>query len=463
MIGHARYQRMAAAASTLTPDEHAALAAHLAGCDTCRGRVADYRLQDDFLRAFPLGAPPRSALSTVLTAPGPGTRPRASYGALGRGMVVLLAVLLLVALSTVALAAGGVIRVFRPENRISPGTDAHVFVAPALPPYQSVRFRTLDPRAAAQQSGYAIAYLRTPPSDISASVGVDISPHVGWPSTPPGPQPRDPRLRGMAVAIRSVVRYGGAGHTVILSLVEPSPKVIKTRELLLGQRTVTLPNGQDAWISDNANSALPFVHTAAGGVHVLAWVSGRYVVTLFSDLPFSRLRWLAPQVAVVPPAGNPAQRGIPASWPTPVPPPGLPSRLHVRVDGTAVRTSKGSHLTLHYFFNFGSYSQGALYGLDKWSRVSIRILFPPSLRSRTHEAQPHQAFSGGGMGMGGSVMFNTAGMNPASLKQALHQGLTIHVAWTEKGKRRQQIFRYPIIPASQCNRDPSCSTALGIR
>jgi hypothetical protein len=379
-------------------------------------------------------------------------------------MVVLLAVLLLAALGAVALASGGVIRVFKPENRIPPGTDAHLFVAPALPPYQSVRFRTLDPRTAAQQSGYAIAYIRTPPSDISASVGVDISPHIGWPSTPPGPQPSDPRLRGMAVAIRSVVRYHGTGHTVILSLVEPSPKVIKTRELLLGQRTVTLSNGQDAWISDNANSALPFVHTGTGGVHVLAWVSGHYVVTLFSDLSFARLKRLAPQVAVVPPAGNPAQRRIPASWPTPQPPPRLPARQHVRVDGAALWTSKGSHLTLHYFFNFGSYSQGALYGLDKWSHVSIRILFPPALRSRTHDTQPHQTFSGGGMGMGGSVSFSTAGMSALSLKQSLHHGLTIHVAWTEQGKRRQQTFRYPIIPASQCNHDdPSCASILHTR
>jgi hypothetical protein len=55
-------------------------------------------------------------------------------------------------------------------------------------------------------------------------------------------------------------------------------------------------------------------------------------------------------------------------------------------------------------------------------------------------------------------------MSPLSLKQALRQGLTIHVAWTEKGQRRQQTFRYPIIPASQCNRDdPSCASILHTR
>ncbi len=463
MIGHARFRRMAAA-STLTPGERAALATHLDGCAECRGRVEDYRLQDTFLRALPLGAAPRSALPAVLAAPGAGIGARAPYGALSRGTVLLLAVLLLVALSTVALAAGGVIRVFRPENPISPATSARLFYVPSLPPYATVHYRTLDPRAAAQQSGYAVAYIPTPPTDISTSIGVDILPHAGWPPTMSGPQPRDPRLRGLAVAIRSVVRYHGSDHTAILALNEPSPRVITTRELLLGQRTVTLPNGQDAWVSDDVSSALPFVRPATGAVHVLAWVSGHYVVSLFSDLSFSRLKGLAAQVAVVPPAAHSAQRSIPSTWPTPLPLQRLPAKLDVHVDGAALFRSRDDHLKVSYFFNVGSYSQGALYGLDKWSQVSIRILFPPALRARTHDAQPHQTFSGGGMGTGGDARFNTAGMSPGSLQQALHHGLTVRVAWTEKGQRRSRTFRYPIIPASQCNPDdPSCTTALVIR
>lgn len=465
MNSHARYQRMAAATSTLTPRECNELATHLDGCTECRVRAEAYQLQDHALHdALLQCVPPRSALPSVLASGQEADGRKAPYRVLTRVPLALLALPVLIALTTVALAAGGVIHVYRPETPASPGTLARLFYAPALPPYQDVRYRTLDPSTAARQSGYAVAYIRNPPSDVSTTVGVDISPHVGWPATTSGPQPSNPELRGLAVAIRSIIRYHGTVHTVVVALDEPSPKAIQTRELMLGERTVSLPNGQNAWTSNDVSGTLPFVRPPTGSVHVLAWVSGHYVVTIFSDLPFTRLERLATRVVVVPPVANASKRAIPVSWPTPMALQPLPAKLDVRVDGSALWTSKGTQLEVRYLFNFGSYSQGALYGLDKWSNVSIQILFPRALRARTHDPQRHQNFSGGGVGMGGSVTFSTAGMSSASLKEALRQGLAIHVAWTEKGRHRHQTFRYRIIPASECNRaDPSCAIARSIR
>jgi hypothetical protein len=464
MNGHSTYERMAAAPSTLSPVQSADLATHLTGCAACRVRAEDYARQDAYVRAIPLGEPPQSVLPAVLASAEALPQPRSRLGALGRVSVPLLVLLALLVAGTVALAAGGIIRVYHPETPISPGTAGKLFFAPVLPPYPSVHYRALDPATAARQSGYAVAYLRTPPADIHHSVGVDVITHAGLPATPPTPMPGQQSPPGLAVAIRSVVRYGGDGHTVLLTLVEPSPQVIRTRELLLGQRTVRLPSGQDAWGSSDVGQALPFLQPVSGGVHVLAWVSGHYVVTMFSDLSFARLKGLAGQVAVIPPASSPSQRHVPSSWPAPMTVAPLPARLRVRVDGSALSSQTGNRLKVRYLFNFGSYSQGGLYGLDKWSKVSIRILFPPSLRSRTRDKEPHQRFGGGGMGMGGSITFNTMGMASRTVTKALQQGVIIRVAWTEKGARREQTFHYPIIPASRCNpQDPSCAGSLGTR
>jgi hypothetical protein len=299
-------------------------------------------------------------------------------------------------------------------------------------------------------------------------VGVDIVPHVGWPKQTSGPQPTDRTLSGLAVAIRSVVRYRGGGHTVIVLLNEPSPTAIKTRELYLGQHTVHLPNGQEAWASADQLSGVPFIHpqpSTAPSMHpgldtvnMLAWVEGNYVVSLWSDLSEARLRQLAATTEVVPPNAIPSQRGIPSNWPTPLPLDRLPARLQAVASGGATYQRHGTTLTVAYLFNFTSYSQGALYGLDRWHDVSVTVVFPPALQQRSTEPMPHQTIPGGNFGTGGDITFKVAGMAPATLTRALRQGGTIRLAWTEHQQRRRQTFHFPLTAGSCEQVGMSCLT-----
>jgi hypothetical protein len=471
MNRHRQFEQMLAARGMLTPDEREHLVTHLAGCLSCRQRAEAYDRQDRYLQTLRLDVPSRSALPAVLAAPAPATPKPWGYrllpALLGHnraglpGRMVGFAVLALLALAIVTgavYAAGSIIHVYHPEERPSPGNLSRLFYAPALPPYPTVHYRSLDPRRATQESGYAVAYSRTPPRDISAAVGVDIVPHVGWPKHPSGPQPTDRTLSGLAVAIRSVVRYRGSGHTVIVLLNEPSPTAIKTRELWLGEHTVHLPYGQEAWASPDQLGALPFIHPrpstapsmhpGLGTVNMLAWVEGHYVVSLWSDLSEARLRQLAATTAVVPPNPTPSQRGIPSTWPTPLPLDRLPARLQAVVSGGATYQRHGTTLTVAYLFNFTSYSQGALYGLDQWHNISVTIVFPSALQQRSTEPIRHQTIPGGEFGTGGDITFKVAGMAPATLARALRQGGMIRLAWTEHQQRRRQTFYFPLTSGS---------------
>jgi len=468
MTGHGKFERMVAAPSTLTPDERHRLLVHLRTCQSCRERVAEYHRQDTFLRALALGESPRSAVATVIDI--------ASQAGVARRMpfyrhllatfsmreartprrmagLAVLFMLGLVILSTVAYAASSIIHVYRPEEPMSRRVLSRLFVAPLLPPYQTVHYRTLDPQRAAEESGYALAYLRTPPAGLRASVGVDILPHVGWQEHEPLPQPVNPDVAGLAMAIRSVVRYRGGGHTAIVLLNEPSPRAIKTRELVLGSQTVHLPDGREAWTSTDVSQSPSFVRPKSGLVQVISWVVDHYVVSIFSDLPPARLRLLAAEVQVVAPKADPRQRRIPATWPTPLPLERLPARLQVVPGVTATYQRQGATLTIRYFIDLGSYSQGALYGLDKWKDVSIDVVFPRDLQRRSRELAPHQEFPGGSGGFGGDFSVPIAGLRADAVARLLRPSIDVRLAWTEQGKRRRQVFHFPIVPAMPCTFD----------
>jgi hypothetical protein len=469
MNRHRAFERMLAARGMVTPEEREHLAAHLVGCPSCRQRAQVYDRQDQYLHTLSLDVPSSSVLPVVLAATASVTPRRGGFRSLLRplgrsgtglpGRMVSFAVLALLALAIVTgavYAAGSIIHVYHPEDRPSPGSLSRLFLAPALPPYQNVHYRLLDPDRAARESGYAIAFLETPPIDTAASVGVDIWPYVGWPKLPSGPQPTDPKLRGLGVAIRSLVRYQGGGHTVIVLLNEPSPIAIQTRELILGEHTVHLPGGQEAWASADQSSALPFIHPRPitipyahpylGTVNTLAWVEGHYVVSLWSDLSEARLRQLAATTTVVLPNPLPSRRHIPSTWPTPLPLDRLPAHLQAIVTGGATYQQHGAKLTISYLFNFGSYSQGGLYGLDKWHNVSVTVVFPSALQRHARDPVPHQTVGGGNFGTGGDSTFQVAGMAPGALARALGQGVTVRLAWTEHQQRRRETFHFPLTP-----------------
>lgn len=473
---HRRFEQMLAARGMLTGDERGQLAAHLTRCLTCRQSAEAYQSQDRFLDTLRQEVPRKSALSPVLASSGQGRTseqqrgyrrfpvPRKT-GAIGLPQritsFVLLTILGLAVLSGVVYAAGSIIRVYHPEHQVSPHEMHKLFWIPSLPPYQTVHYRLLDPLRAAMESGYAVAYLRTPRANINTSVGVDILPHVGWPKQTRGPQPVDPALRGLAIAIRSVVRYRGGGHTVIVLLNEPSPVMIKTSELMLGEHTTHLSDGREAWASSNLSSALPFIQPRSGTVNTLAWVTNHYVVSLSSDLPEAKLRQLAVNTVVLAPKALASQRSIPTTWPTPLPLERLPRRLQAAVSGVVNYRQRGTKLTIDYQFNLASYGQGALYGFDTWHDISMSLVLPRALQRHTHGRIPHLTFPGGNGGTGGNNTLTIVGMSQNALTHALRQGVTVRLTWIDNSGRRHQLFHFPLTPAAPCtHKKSSCSRML---
>jgi hypothetical protein len=452
---HEMYRRMVAVGTALTAREAQAVRTHMAGCPECTALSDSYARQDRFLQALRTEPLPAGTLEAVLHRVSDRRVQRGvSVGALfARGPLISVAALalILLVLSSVVYAAGTVIRVYLPESG-SPPRSAFFGVV-VLPPYATVHYRAIDPATAARQSGYPLAYLRNPPPTLAKSVGVDILSGSG-PTPPPPAQP--PAYRGFVISVPSVVRYRGGGHTVIVLLNRPSQRIIRTRELELGQVTVHLPNGERAWASTDVSQSAPFVQPHSGAVNELSWVRGDNIVTLFSDLPQSRLKQLAADTTVS--AGKPlAQRSIPASWPAPQPLDRLPSRLNVVACGVVAYARHASALHVGYWASMDTYSQGALWGLDKWSNVSVDVLFAPALRIRNRAVLPHEHFAGGSFGFGGTVVLRMAGMTSQQVTRALKSGVTLRVRWTEKGHHRGTTVHLPMIRAESCNmQDPTC-------
>lgn len=207
----------------------------------------------------------------------------------------------------------------------------------------------------------------------------------------------------------------------------------------------------------DVSQSLPFVRPKSGPVQVISWVVDHYVVSIFSDLPPTRLKLLAADVQVVAPESDPQQRHIPATWPAPLPLERLPARLQVVLGGTATYQRQGATLTIRYFIDPGSYSHGALYGLDKWKDMSIDVVFPHDLQRRSRVPAPHQQFPDGSGGFGGDFSVPIAGLRADAVARLVQPGIVVRLAWTERGARRRQVFHVPILPAMPyTSQQPTC-------
>lgn len=199
------------------------------------------------------------------------------------GALVLSAALV----GTVVYAATSVIRVHRPEQPLTRN------VVPYFVPMAMRHYRVENPATA---GGRPIAFLSHPPASFSRSIAVSQSPPLDW-----------KRYPDIDAVIRSTVRYRGAGHTVLVTVFEPSPRDIRTKVFELGTTTMHLANGQLAWSSSNPGRAFDRdIQPLARTVNAVEFTNGRFIVGVFSDLPVSTVSALAAQVVVRAPA---PQRG----------------------------------------------------------------------------------------------------------------------------------------------------------
>ncbi|MDP9371342.1 MAG: hypothetical protein M3Q65_02570, partial [Chloroflexota bacterium] len=371
-----------------------------------------------------------------LTLPHPG-RPRLG---LSRGLVGVAALLVLAVVVTgTAVTGSSVVRVYRPED---PASGNPPLAVPLLPPPDRVTYQAADPAEVARESGRALAYLPQPPAGLDEIVEVGLL-----------PASREPDSGAVGLRIHALVRYRGE-HTLLIVVDEPSAALARQHEIMLGDRTIRLADGREAWSEIRPNWRES---------STVAFVVDRYVVVVASDLPLETVEQLAAQV-VLAPAGSgaeprsstaddrdeptptaaatrapgQAQRAQPTPTSLSVPPGSAAGPADLAVTGAVSRGGRGNRPQLTYQFKLGNRGDG-------WaSDVRVTIEPPAALASRARDTPPPHLFGAQGPGQlsggGGDITFDTKGLDPAVVRAALAEGLTVRVTWTEAGQQQERTF-----------------------
>jgi hypothetical protein len=338
-----------------------------------------------------------------------------------RWSVLLLAALLALALAGTAVASTSLLRLQRPEQHPSGGNTMVMAFAGAMPWIlcQPAAFQPLDPSRVAPLTGRPIAYLPVPPA------GMDAPPQVSLIGTPG----RWPQPDAIAYGPRAVVRYHGGGHTLIVELDEVSPGMA-LKSILVGERTIQLPDGRQAYASTFPGWPVP---------NAVAFAADRSIVTVASDLPAATVEQLAAAVLVAPAAAAPTGDGVAAIPIASVGPIAGTAPAAPAVTGT-VQHSQGrwpdSRLHVRY-----AIAIAATACTRPAQQVQAAVEFPPALAAHAIDPNPPVGFASlGSAGFGGDVAFDVSGMPPATVQAALAGGIAVRVSWVEDGRRKERTF-----------------------
>jgi hypothetical protein len=334
--------------------------------------------------------------------------------------VAVAVALMLITAGAIGYASSQVIRVFIPEQPPPTGGFSDVRVLPNVPIMPFVRYRSIDPARAAQESGLPIAYLSAIPLDLRGTVGTVVYEHGPWLTT-------DSRA---VLRVHSLVRYRGGGHTLIIELSEPSPAIIAKYRILLGNHTVLLANGQPAWTSVFLGSFQP---------NVVSFVSDQFIVSIASDLSLDRIEQVASDTTVSPEATDPGQRRIPSTWPTPLPADTAVPGVDIAMVGTVNDyVAPDGNLTLQYSLQLGNR------GMGQEQNEEITLLLPPGIAfaDRTPNDRLLIHFGGGNGVVGGTETLVVTD------RSAFGKGITVRVTWTEHGVPGERTFSFPITTES---------------
>ncbi len=121
-----------------------------------------------------------------------------------------------------------------------------------------------------------VARLTTVPADLP-DVGV-------WMPIPEAEPPADV----VGIRLLASIQYAGNGRKVFVSVARPTPAAAG-QPMLLGERTVQLPNGTTAWTTTNMGGAAP---------NQVAWTDGDLIIAVAGDVSIDRLKGLATTVVV---------------------------------------------------------------------------------------------------------------------------------------------------------------------
>lgn len=158
-----------------------------------------------------------------------------------------------------------------PDTKFSPPP-------PLLMPPDEADYTKQDPVKAARMAGRAIAHLPTAPA------GTNTTELRLLPESPL--ESRD----SVEYAVKSVVRYSGNGTTIV-SLAVPSPSA-RLNPTVYGEKTVTLPSGERAFIQSDRPGALP---------RSLTIMRRQHIITIATDRPESELIEFAKEVQIATP------------------------------------------------------------------------------------------------------------------------------------------------------------------
>lgn len=336
--------------------------------------------------------------------------------AVPRTVVIVAALALVIIVAGTAATASSRIRVFRPEGPRA----AAPLVVPLLPPSGLVAYQPADPATAARETGRALAYLSAPPATFAGQVEVAF--------LPPGP-PLDPNL--VSIRTHALVRYQGSGGTALVILDEPSAALGGQHDIVLGERTIRLADGREAWASTRPNWPQG---------NVVAWIADGFIVIVASDLPPETVVALADQVVLAPAIGGSQGAATPTgTTPAPrnaVPPPSGSADL--AISGAVRQGGWGWRPQLYYDLSLGNRGTGTA------NDVRVTIEPPPALAAHVVAPAPPRAFGPQGpgqlSGLGGDITFDILGLDSDTVRAALAGGLIVRVTWTEGGQPQERRF-----------------------
>ncbi len=185
----------------------------------------------------------------------------------------LLAIAVLLLVSTTAAFASGFLNVLNPETAKGPA-----IVPPLLaPPGQAGYANQPAGEGIIAPDHRPVAQLLAPPADLSQSLAVNF---------PNGPSEASSAM--ISYSILASVRYGGNGHTLLVTTARPS-RAAAQQPTVLGNQTIKLPEGTTAWVTTGIPGDTP---------NQVVFLRNDLIITVAGDLPVSSLAEFAEQVIV---------------------------------------------------------------------------------------------------------------------------------------------------------------------
>ncbi len=188
-------------------------------------------------------------------------------------LLILLVFVIVLFVGATAAFASGFLNVLNPETAKGPA-----IVPPLLaPPGQAGYANQPAGEGIIAPDHRPVAQLLAPPADLAQSLAVNF---------PDGPS--EASSATISYSILASVRYGGNGHTLLVTTARPS-RAAAQQPTVLGNQTIKLRDGTTAWVTTGIPTDTP---------NQVVFLRDDLIITVAGDLPISSLAELAEQVII---------------------------------------------------------------------------------------------------------------------------------------------------------------------